>query len=126
MGVGKIAVRRIPCSCHQCLKQLSLPWDDNKDWYSQPRYAQNKECEKWNVFQGTNDWEIAKIKFTKGTDEKLVEDFPKLVLQDIEVSVSMNISEGRFGALNVDAIREYDVVEFLSDVFLYENKDEKF
>ena len=46
-----------------------------------------------------------------------------MVLQDIEVSVAMNISKGTMGALNVDDMREFDVVEFLSDVFLQENDE---
>ena len=118
LGVGKIAVRRIPCTCRQCMKQLALPWDESKDLYSQDRYAQNKDCEKWNVFQGTNDWEIATIKFAKGTDEELIQDFPKLVMQEVEVTMAMNICRGSFAALNVDAVREFDIVEILSDVDL--------
>ena len=43
-----------------------------------------------------------------------------MVLQDIEVSVAMNISKGTMGALNVDDMREFDVVEFLCDVYWYE------
>ena len=38
------------------------------------------------------------------------------MLQDIEVFMSMNIAIGRFSALNVDAVREFDVVKIIGDV----------
>ena len=29
LGVGKVAVRRIPCACSFCIEQLDLLWDKN-------------------------------------------------------------------------------------------------
>ena len=31
LGVGKAAVRRIPCTYNSCIKQLELPWDKNEN-----------------------------------------------------------------------------------------------
>ena len=58
LGVGKAAVRRIPCACLFCIEQLNLPWDKNKEDTNQRRYGINKECLNWNIFEGLNDWNI--------------------------------------------------------------------
>lgn len=58
LGVGCAAFRHIPCACHACMAQLSLPWQAGLSPNSQPQYKQNKSCEKWDMFEGTNDWEV--------------------------------------------------------------------
>ena len=44
LGVGKAAVRRIPCACLFCIEQLNLSWDKNKEDTNQRMYDINKEC----------------------------------------------------------------------------------
>ena len=39
-------------------------------------------------------------------------------MQEVEVTMAMNICRGSFAALNVDAVREFDIVEILSGVDL--------
>ena len=46
LGLGWIAVRRIPCACKACIDQLKLPWDHSKGKQDQPRYKRNPKCEK--------------------------------------------------------------------------------
>ena len=38
LGVGKVVVRRIPCTCKSCTEQLVLPWGKNKKNCNQKRY----------------------------------------------------------------------------------------
>ena len=62
LGVGWIACRRIPCFCKACIEQLNEPWVPGTERNKQPRYAQNKNYSKWDVFQGVNNWEVIEIK----------------------------------------------------------------
>ena len=73
LGTGCVAVRRIPCGCKACIDQLKLPWDCKRLKNDQPRYAQNKSCTRWDIFQGVNDWDVVQITHTKDDDEKLIE-----------------------------------------------------
>ena len=44
LGLGKAAVRRIPCACLFCIEQPNLPWDKKKEDTNQRRYGINKQC----------------------------------------------------------------------------------
>ena len=44
LGVGKAAVRRIPCAYSFWIEQLDLPWDKNEKDTSQKRYSTNKNA----------------------------------------------------------------------------------
>ena len=122
LGIGNIAVRRIPCACEECLKQLALDWESGKENKDQQRYAQNKNCEKWDVFQGENDWEIAEIKFMEGHEEEVMKELPSMVLKDLTTSVGMLVEVGSFGVLNVDEDKPYVLVQFCSKPYILEDK----
>jgi hypothetical protein len=62
LGLGVVALRRIPCACQGCLLQLSQPWKVGVPPSEQPRYAEgNHKCERWHIFHGLNDWHILPI-----------------------------------------------------------------
>ena len=114
-GVAHIACRRIPCLCHECTTQLMLEWDHQKDITKQPRHAQNQACEKWPIFEGENDWEIAKITFQKDNPNDIKKDVHTLVLHDMTTVISMDVTVGNFGVMDVEAPhREFDLAEFTS------------
>ena len=48
-GIGYVAVRRIPCSCHACLSELSYPWNIRKDKYNRDQYKGIKTVYHWPI-----------------------------------------------------------------------------
>ena len=60
LGIGRAAVRRIPCAYGSCQTRLGLPWSPGVDAKLQPRYASSTECEFWPIFEGLNDWHVVK------------------------------------------------------------------
>ena len=52
LGLGRIAIRRIPCACAACRLQLVLPWVDNKPAEEQPQFKMNAACFFWEIFWG--------------------------------------------------------------------------
>ena len=61
LSVNKAALRRIPCACESCTKQLSLPWVVNVDASKQPRFLHNNMCKYNNIFGKFNDWIIISV-----------------------------------------------------------------
>ena len=53
LGLGYVAVRRIPCACNACVSQLKEPWLLKKDFTHQPRYMPNNK----NAFHGQS-WKL--------------------------------------------------------------------
>ena len=43
LGVGRAAVRRIPCACAACLQQLALPWMPGVEAEAQPTFASSTD-----------------------------------------------------------------------------------
>ena len=121
LGLAKIVVRRIPCACAQCIEQLQKPWQLNTPFSQQPRYKQNKTCEKWEIFEGENDWELAEIEHTNAQQqEEAFQDVAQLVQADREDLVTLNVGKGKYGALMVD--REgppFDIFMFDSDPYKF-------
>ena len=64
LGLGKIAMRRIPCACTACREQLKSEWIPNIDEEKQPRYATAEDCKYDKVLHGFNDWTIADLLLT--------------------------------------------------------------
>ena len=61
LGLGQIALRRIPCACTGCLAQLAKPWQPNIAVSEQPRYKTGN-CELAPIFaDGLNDWHITYV-----------------------------------------------------------------
>jgi hypothetical protein len=51
LGINQAAVRRIPCACKECFKQLSSPWVNGLAASNQPRCkAGNQLCNWWPMF----------------------------------------------------------------------------
>jgi hypothetical protein len=67
LGVGKAAVRRVPCACDACLSQLDEPWKPGVEPENQPRFASSTKCIYWPNFKqgagepGLNDWKIISL-----------------------------------------------------------------
>jgi hypothetical protein len=68
LGVGRAALRRIPCSCHACRVQLDEPWAPKSLVEEQRRYKENVDCRYWPIFKGLDDWLIVDLPPSAGTD----------------------------------------------------------
>ena len=79
LGVGKVAVRRIPCGCMGCYNRLSLPWDNQLSPDKQERYAEHDDCEFHSVFGRMNDWRIITLE-SSNVDEEEIEEANKIIL----------------------------------------------
>lgn len=51
LGVGKAAVRRIPCACSACLAQLNSPWQPGVAAEQHPMFASSTSCIFWPIFK---------------------------------------------------------------------------
>jgi hypothetical protein len=125
LGVGRAALRRIPCSCLACRNQLSKPWKPNVDAIEQDRYRQEKECTLWNVFLGLNDWLIVDLRPTAGTDMDEVQEACYDVIEGLCKQMSEEIQLGQIGAIATDdtATLGYYLVQFTTDVFSFEAEE---
>ena len=63
LGEGKVAIRRIPCACLACTKQLDEEWTPGVEPSQQKRYARVKDCIYAPILGKYNNWSI--IKFEK-------------------------------------------------------------
>jgi hypothetical protein len=61
LGLGRVAVRRIPCACEACRHQLMKEWTPNVEASEQNRYASSTPCSLWGIFEGLNDWNIVQL-----------------------------------------------------------------
>ena len=99
LGVGKVALRRIPCACDSCREQQKKKWISGTDPTDQPRCTRNENCECWPIFEGSNDCEIVGPETKIDTDEDEIEETKEEVLAGIASCMSMAISHGEHGAI---------------------------
>jgi hypothetical protein len=114
LGVGVAALRRIPCSCDDCMTQLSLK-------NVTERYASSVTCKYWSLFEGLNDWKLVKL-VADGTADLIAEEICRAkstVLHGIATSVAERIEDGLFGAFLTDDPDSdgYYVVQWTSDPY---------
>ena len=126
MGVGWIACRQIPCFCLSCVEHLKEDWVSGKERNQQPRYAQNKICLKWNVFQGENDWEIVEIKYQHKKDGSNEEEINEMQIQTSDMILdnmeSQMAREAKVDLFGVHAIiqnnkSDFEVFKLLSESY---------
>jgi hypothetical protein len=65
----------------------------------QERYARNKSCEWWPIFEGLNDWTIVTFEAGTDADEDNIEETQKVVLGGLATMMSENVK--------VDGIRVF-------------------
>ena len=119
LGVGRAAIRRIPCSCDSCLQALQAPWIPGTEAEQQPRYKENRSCDLWPVFLGENNWEIVTITPSSGVSEKLQETAKEVVLEDLTKLSMRGIEKGTMGAVNIDDKKEeFSPALFVSEPYL--------
>ena len=122
LGLGVVAVRRIPCACKACIDQLKEPYIINQPFHKQPRYkGDNVHCVLWNVLGELNNWieislfdtDVHKTKFTAKTTEQI---FKKTLQKRAERLIS-TIEENNYAAIATsdhNAISGYYICQFRS------------
>ena len=100
LGLGKVAVRRIPCGCRTCLEKLRTKWDRSNEYTpeEQPRFARNEDCKYSPVFGIYNDWTILHIDATTNNDYDDLNDVNMDVLDSVLMRISSEIKVNRIGA----------------------------
>jgi len=100
MGVGRIAVRRIPCCCNGCFQKNQLLWLDTNPVETQPRFQPVVDCEKTGVFEGCNDWKIVHLDIARCDNEQEIEDMFNEILSGVEECNLKDMRDGQFGAFS--------------------------
>jgi hypothetical protein len=119
LGLGRIAIRRIPCACDSCRQLLMKEWVNNLPADKQPRYGRNTDCIFWDIFEGRNDWHIVQLVPDNGSSKEEFNQAQQLVVDSWVEKAAENIVEGRYGAINTDDpdADGYYVVKFLGKPF---------
>ena len=61
LGMGKCAIRRIPCVYVPCTSMLDKPWISGRPSEKQERYQQVTKCTYWPVLGAFNNWNIIQL-----------------------------------------------------------------
>jgi hypothetical protein len=119
LGVGKAALRRIPCLCDGCLSQLKLPWQHGVSADNQARYKSSVTCKWWGLFLGLNDWKIVSFEPTNQSDMEEIEDTQAVALSGITAMMAEHVNIGSYGALSTEdpAANGYYVLQWTSNPY---------
>ena len=124
LGVGKAAIRRIPCGCESCIKMKHISWDDDiTNIADQPRFAHNAECKYIKIFSELNDWIIVSIENKDKDNEWTLEEIKKEVTMGIVGRICGEIKVGSFGAymINNNESNVYKIVKWESTPYTSQN-----
>jgi hypothetical protein len=120
LGLGKAALRRIPCGCDACLEQLAKEWKPNVPSRKQERYSTAENCVWSDMFVGgLNDWKIVTLTATDGCDSDEVDLANTVILENITTIMAENIEVGSIGAFQTedDNADGYYLVQFTSEPY---------
>ena len=112
LGVGKIAVRRIPCACDGCLERFNLPIDK--------RYkGSSTECKYYPIYLGTNDWKEVLLTPRKDCPDEDLEEAKMIVLDSLTENATIEIKVGNVGAFSTEdpTYEGFYLVEWISEPF---------
>lgn len=119
LGVGMVALRRIPCNCVSCITKQREPWKAGLDAKEQKRYEQNNNCELHHVFGALNDWNIVSLVAKAEADDDELDEAKADVLSGISSIMALGIQVGNYGALMTedDNSHGYYLFQFLSSSY---------
>ena len=61
LGIGKAALRQVPCSCNACDETIRLPWEAGRTAVDQPRFKRVTDCFFDSALGDSNQWFIVDI-----------------------------------------------------------------
>ena len=130
LGLGKVAARRIPCSCQACYQQLNEPWEEEiQDISKQPRFQKVQDCIYKEVFEGYNEWKIISLKSipTKDAEEDFdpadeMEELFNDILGEYEIEAANQIEKDMFGAYQTEDPNTdgFYIIQWMSHVYRLE------
>ena len=129
LGIDYVAVRRIPCMCDACEKQLKQPWILNKPFYEQPRYiGNNVDCSLWKVLGPLNNWRQVHIVDNHMSSGNVASAVTREIFQETlerrAFAMMSVIKEGNYGAIattDPSARSGYYVFTFSSTGYVLQN-----
>ena len=66
LGIGYVAVRRIPCICFAFLNKIYSPWNRIQDKYNQYQYTgENQQCVYCPILGSYHNWQIIHFIYIK-------------------------------------------------------------
>jgi hypothetical protein len=106
LGLGQIALRRIPCACAGCLAQLEKPWQPNVAASEQPRYKTGN-CELAPIFRDDlNAWHITYVRQETGEDSSgeldELEEANSRLLGGIATRMAERVTDGGVGVFQTE------------------------
>ena len=124
LGVGFVAVRRIPCYCVACVKKVASKWQSNKDIYNQDRYiGDNPNCIYWDILGSYNNWKIIKcidkVKDKSKEDDEIIK-VKQCAIQHMTNYFEELIQVGDYAAISTTdrkAESGYYLVRWLSEPY---------
>jgi hypothetical protein len=128
LGVGRGAIRRIPCACEACERYRKRIWVAGIEPEKQPRFEQNKECKYWPIFGGHNDWRIITSIPSNENDPLDVEEAKKEVLEGVAARMAEQIECNNYGAVMTEdeATHGYYLVEWTSEPYALQEETDEF
>lgn len=99
LGVGRVAMRRIPCACDACNNTIRKDWVDGQPAEEQPRFKIVMDCKYRKILGERNQWTIVTLDQDKDGDD----DDAELAKAETLVSLTTTLAEkneiGNFGAI---------------------------
>jgi len=123
LGVGRIAARRVPCSCIGCIAKSQLPI---KERYSGPCI----DCDLWPIFrlndnEGLNDFKIIEFQAKKDHDEEATRKAKGDTLRGRGYVEAEGVVDGGYGVETVsDGDKDYDYYPLIWDGTPYQIEED--
>ena len=99
LGMGKCAIRRIPCACVPCTSMLEKPWISGIPPEKQEHYKPVTKCTYWTVLGAFNNCNIIEL-LSKSTSYDKFDEIHQVVLDGISDNMASLVESGKYGAIN--------------------------
>ena len=104
MGIGYIAVRRIPFRCSECLRKIASPWSRSKYKYNQYQYkGDNQNCVYWTILWSFKKWKIIHCipsRKEKSSDTDINFHIKQHSIRNVALQIGKNISDNDYGEIS--------------------------
>ena len=118
MGVGTLAMRRIPCACDACNTMIRQEWVNGKSPEEQPRFRTVTDCKYRSILGTRNEWDIVRLQQdTRLGDADDGEEGLAEAFCSVTVTIAESIEIGNVGAIVTTGKREKEgfyLVKFTS------------
>jgi len=128
LGVGNVALRRIPCACIACDTAIRLPWLIGTQPEEQPRFKTVEDCQYRKVLGVRNEWDVIRLEVDHSkANLDDVDAAREEVLLSLSSNIAANIEIGGYGAILTDgdgARDGYWLLEWTSDPYTCQETDQ--